>query len=72
MIALDSYEKNFADDTSLFSFAHDKYVSLDELNSDLKKVIEFFNGKWNLTRSKLSKLRRFISQIELLKIVLFP
>ena len=41
MIALDIYEKIFADDTSLFSFAHDKYVSLDELNSDLKKISDW-------------------------------
>ena len=29
--------KIFADDTSLFFFVHDKYVSRDELISDLKK-----------------------------------
>ena len=29
--------KMFGDDTSLFSFANDKYVSLNELNTDLKK-----------------------------------
>ena len=28
--------KIFADDTSLFSFVHDKYVSHDELNRELK------------------------------------
>ena len=30
--------KIFTYNTSLFSFAHDKYVSRDELNSDLKKI----------------------------------
>ena len=29
--------KIFADDTSLFSFVHNKYGSRDELNHDLKK-----------------------------------
>ena len=28
----------FPNDTSLFSFVHDKYVSRDELNSYLKKI----------------------------------
>ena len=32
--------KTFADDTSSFSFVHDKHVSRDELNSDLKKIID--------------------------------
>ena len=36
--ALSSTCKVFADDTSLFSFVHDKYVSRDELNSYLKKI----------------------------------
>ena len=35
--ALSLTSKIFVDDTSLFSFVHDKYVSCDELNSDLKK-----------------------------------
>ena len=34
---LSSTCKIFADDTSLFFFVHDKYVSRDELISDLKK-----------------------------------
>ena len=34
---LSSTCKIFAVDTSLFSFVHDKYVSRDELNNDLKK-----------------------------------
>ena len=38
---LSSICKIFADDTSLFSFANDKYVLRDELNSDLKKI-----GDW--------------------------
>ena len=37
---LSSACKTFADDTSLFSFVHDKHVSRDELNSDLKKIID--------------------------------
>ena len=36
----------FSDDRSLFSFVHDKYISRDELNGDLKKyVIGLFNEK---------------------------
>ena len=35
---LSSTCKIFADDTSLFSFVHDKYVSRDELKNDLKKI----------------------------------
>ena len=35
---LSSACKTFTDGKSLFSFVHDKYVSRDELNSDLKKT----------------------------------
>ena len=35
---LSSTCKIFADDIFLFSFAHDKYVARDELNSDFKKI----------------------------------
>ena len=38
---LSSTFKIFADDTSLFSFVHDSYVSSDELNSDLKEIRDF-------------------------------
>ena len=45
---LSSTRKIFADDTSLFSFVHDKYNSHDELNSDLTKtsdwVLQLENG----------------------------
>ena len=33
--------KIFADDRSIFSFVDDKYVSCDELNSDLKKISDW-------------------------------
>ena len=33
--------KIFADDTSLFPFVHDKYVSRDKLNSHLKKISDW-------------------------------
>ena len=35
--SLSSTCKIFADDTSLFSFVHDEYVTHNELNNDLKK-----------------------------------
>ena len=38
---LSSTCKIFADDTSQFSFVHDKYVSRDKLNSDLKKISDW-------------------------------
>ena len=67
--------KIYADDPSLFFLVHDKYVSDDELNSDLKiiglKMIWLFNGKWNPIQIQINTLQKFISQIELIKIVLF-
>ena len=38
---LSSTCKIFTDDTCLFSFVHDKYVSHDELNSDLTKISDW-------------------------------
>ena len=38
---LSSTCKIFADDTSLFSFVHDMYVSGDVLHSDLKKISDW-------------------------------
>ena len=35
---LSSNPKLFADDTSLFAFAHDKNASPKELNNDLRKI----------------------------------
>ena len=40
-----SNAKLFADNTSLFSVVYDTNTSTIELNSDLKLVIESFNGK---------------------------
>ena len=40
-----SNAKLFADNTSLFSVVYDTNTSTIELNSDLKLLIESFNGK---------------------------
>ena len=41
----------FSNDTSLFSFVHDKYVPRDEFNSDLKK--KRFGSSTEIFRTKL-------------------
>ena len=62
----------FADEASLFSFAHAKYVSCDELNSDLKKISNWaLQWKMKFNRDPNKQAQEFIFQIELIKIVLF-
>ena len=52
----------FADDTSLFFFVHEKYVSCDELNSDLKKISDWalqWKMKFNQDPNKQAQENHF-------------
>ena len=62
---LTSNVKLFADDTSLFSVAHDVNTSTKELNNDLKKVLGLTigipNGKWVSILIRANKPRKSFS-----------
>ena len=45
---LSSNAKLFADDTSLFSVTHNKVISADKLNNDLKKINEWAH-QWKMS-----------------------
>ena len=55
---LSSNSKLFADDTSLFSVVHDKNISTNELNSELRKISNWENGKRASNPTVSNKLRR--------------
>ena len=66
---LSSNPKLFADDTSLFSVVHDKNVSANELNNDLRKISNWaYQWKMSFNPDPLKQAQQVIFSRKIIKI----
>ena len=65
---LSSNPKLFADDTSLFSVVHDKYISANKLNNDLRKISNWtYQWKMSFNSDPLKQVQEVIFSRKIFK-----